>query len=48
MKPGTNILSTKRNSGYIFFMSSEQLEISQSNFGTLIKDSKEIFLNPFS
>ena len=29
-------------------MSSEQLEISQSNFETLIKDSKETFLNSFS
>ena len=28
-------------------MSSEQLEISQSNFETLIKDSKETFLNSF-
>ena len=48
MRPGADILSTARNSVYIFFMSLEQLEISQSNFEILIKDSKETFLNPFS
>ena len=48
MRPGTDILSTARNSVYIFFMSLEQLEISQSNFEILIKDSKETSLNPFS
>ena len=47
MRPGTDILSTERNSVYIFFMSSEQLEISHSNFETLIKDLKEISLNSF-
>ena len=47
MRPGADILSTERNSVYIFFMSSEQLEISHSNFETLIKDLKEISLNSF-
>ena len=43
MRPGTDIVSTDRNSVYIFFMSSEKLGISQSNLETLIKDSKDIF-----
>ena len=47
MRPGTDILSTERNFAYIFFTSSEQLEIFQSNFETLIKDSKEIFKSLF-
>ena len=47
MRPGADILSAERNSVYIFFMSSEQLEISDSNFETLIKGLKEISLNSF-
>ena len=47
MRPGPDILSTERNSIFIFFLSSEQLETSQSNFETLIKDSKEPSLNSF-
>ena len=45
MTPGTAILSIDRNSVYIFFMSSEKLGISQSNFETLIKVQKA-FLQP--
>ena len=45
MTPGTAILSIDRNSVYIFFMSSEKLGISHSNFETLIKVQKA-FLQP--
>ena len=47
-RPGTDMLFTEKNSVYIFFMPSQHLEISQWNFETLIKDSKETFLHPFS
>ena len=46
-RPGTDILSTDRYSVYIFFMSSEKLGISQSNFETLIKVQKKHFYSLF-
>ena len=47
-RPGADMLSTDRYSVYIFFMSSEKFGLSQSNFETLIKDSKQTFSHPFS
>ena len=47
MRPGTDTLSTDRNSICRLFVSSEQLGISQSNIGTLINVSKQTFLHPF-